>query len=122
MSYGQELILDLKDCDVSKFNRSNLKLFFKELCRLIGMTRARCYFWDYEGDEKAKRDAPAHLAGTTAIQFITTSDIRIHTLDKLGAIYLNIFSCGEFDTKLAKRFTIAFFSGVEQSSQVINRG
>jgi len=121
-SYGKELILDLKDCDISKFDRPNLKKFFKELCKLIGMKRSRCYFWDYEGDEEAKNEAPAHLAGTTAVQFIRTSDIRIHTLDKLRTIYLNVFSCAEFDTVIAETFIKNFFNGVVTKSKVESRG
>ena len=122
MAYGKELILDLEQCDVSKFTRESLREFFKRLCKLIGMKRSRLYFWDYEGDDKGRQEAPAHLAGITAVQFIQTSDIRIHTLDKLGTIYVNIFSCGELDTDLATKFTSDFFSGVVKSSQVVNRG
>lgn len=121
-SYGKELIVDLKNCDISKFDRANLKKFFKELCNLIGMKRARLYFWDYDGDKQAKNEAPAHLAGTTAVQFIQTSDIRIHTLDKLGTIYLNIFSCAEFDSLIAVKFVRDFFQGTITKSKTESRG
>jgi S-adenosylmethionine/arginine decarboxylase-like enzyme len=52
-----------------------------------------------------------HLKGTSAIQFITTSNITIHTLDLLGAVYLNIFSCKEFEAEVVKEFSENWFKG-----------
>ncbi len=30
--YGQELIIDMKECDLSKFNRKSLEGYFKQSC------------------------------------------------------------------------------------------
>ena len=43
--------------------------------------------------------------GTSAVQFILTSTIVIHTLDLMNAVYVNVFSCKEFDTEKAAAFT-----------------
>jgi len=107
-AYGMELVMDLHDCDHTRFTRAELTRFFEELCDLLDMKRGPLYFWDYEG-ERAKARAPSHLKGTTAIQFIYTSNITIHTLDDLRRVYLNIFSCREFQTGDAVAFSNEFF-------------
>ena len=89
-NYGVELILDLHQCE-TPFSQQTIRRFMEELCNLIHMERADLHFWDYETVEE-KDAAPPHLAGTSAVQFITTSNVTIHTLDKLRAVYLNIFT------------------------------
>ena len=109
--FGEELILDIKHCDISKFNRASLTKFFVQLCDLIDMDREDLHFWDYDGDDEGYEAAPVHLRGTSAIQFIKTSNITVHTLDVLKTIYLNIFSCKPFNKDTVKEFTEAFFDG-----------
>ncbi len=107
--YGYELILDLHGCDVSKFNRTSLDNYFEKLCKAIDMKRADLHFWDYKGVPVEERPKEAHLLGTSAVQFITTSNIVIHTLDVLKAVYVNIFSCKPFDEKKAEEITKEWF-------------
>jgi len=123
MAYGKELILDMYDCDITKFNRIDIKKWLNELCVLIDMNQVDLYFWDYEGVEPSKipYDQP-HLVGTSAVQFITTSDIVVHTLDMLKECYINIFSCKEFDAEIATEFTKNYFEAKEISTKVLIRG
>ena len=95
-TYGKELIIDIHDCDTANFTRKGLDKFFKELCRKIDMQMGERFFWDYEGEPEEYKKAPAHLKGISAVQFIMTSNITIHTLDELQRVYLNIFSCKDF--------------------------
>lgn len=110
-AYGKELIIDIKDCSIPVFTREIITIFMKELCDLLSMTRADLHFWDYEDDEEARANAAPHLAGISAVQFITTSNITIHTLDKLNAIYLNIFTCGDLDKNKVEDFCKHFWDG-----------
>ncbi len=119
--YGYELILDLHGCDVSKFNRTSLDNYFEKLCKAIDMKRADLHFWDYEGVPVEERPKEAHLLGTSAVQFITTSNIVIHTLDLLEAVYVNIFSCKEFDEKAAEKITKEWFGANGCRSHFIER-
>ena len=123
MAYGKELILDLYSCDISKFNRKSIKEWLEKLCVLIGMNREDLHFWDYEGipEEEIPYDQP-HLVGTSAVQFITTSDIVIHTVDMMKECYINIFSCREFDAQKAMDFTKDWFEAVSMNQQIIIRG
>jgi len=120
-NYGKELVLDLHNCDPKKFNRSTLRRYFRELCDLINMQRCKLVWWDDYGLPKKKRQTEPHLKGTSAVQFIMTSNVTIHTLDLLERVYLNIFSCKEFDAGVAAKFSAKFFRGTIVRATVINR-
>jgi len=95
-SYGKELILDLHNCDPKMFKRKAIKKYLIELCKLIKMNRCKLYWWDDYGLPKNERQTEPHLKGTSAVQFILTSNIVIHTLDLMGNVYINVFSCKDF--------------------------
>jgi len=110
-NYGKEVILDLHNCDVKKFNRKDIEEFFIEICDLIDMQRCALHWWDDVGVPKERQETEPHLKGTSAVQFISTSDIVIHTLDLLENVYLNIFSCKDFDSNIVKDFAQKYFDG-----------
>lgn len=116
MSYGKELILDLHECDVFMFNRERIEGYFVGLCELIDMEREDLFWWDDVGLPQVECQTDPQLKGTSAIQFILTSNVTIHTLDLLGNVYVNIFSCKEFDAGAAARFTASYFGG-----KIVNR-
>ena len=120
-NYGKELILDLHKCNPKKFNRRALAKFFRELCDLIDMERCELFWWDDYGLPPEERQTEPHLKGTSAVQFIMTSNITIHTLDIMGNVYLNIFSCKDFDAKKATNFCRKFFEGKAVKATVIDR-
>ena len=107
--YGYELILDMHGCDVSKFNRDSLEMYFEKLCKAIDMKRAELHFWDDVGLPPEKHQTQPHTKGTSAVQFILTSSIVVHTLEILEAAYVNIFSCKWFDEKKAEEITNEWF-------------
>lgn len=119
--YGYELIMDLHDCDASKFIRKDLKKFFIELCELIKMQRCELHFWDDVGVPVEEQQTSPHTKGTSAVQFILTSSIVIHTLDLMGAVYINIFSCNYFSEKVALEFTKKWFASNDCTSHFIKR-
>ena len=119
--YGKELILDLHECDPDTFTRKSIENYFKKLCNLIDMERCEMYWWDDYDTPPNKRQTEPHLKGTSAIQFILTSNITIHTLDLMGNVYLNIFSCKEFDPDVAEKFSKEWFKGKVVNSQVVDR-
>lgn len=119
--YGIELILDLHECDTSRFTRTELDRFFEELCVLIDMERCDLHFWDDEGVPESERQTDPKTTGTTAVQFILTSSIVVHTLSLMKAVYVNIFSCKEFDTNAAARFVAEWFRAAEWTVNVVTR-
>lgn len=119
--YGVELILDLHGCDVATFTRPSITRYFEQLCELIDMKRETLVFWDdLDVPEEDKQTSP-HTQGTSAVQFILTSSIVIHTLDQLRAVYINMFSCKEFDPKLAEQFTVEWFAASDCTARYIER-
>lgn len=120
-NYGKELIIDLHECDSSTFTRKSIKRYFVELCRQIDMKRSKLTWWDDYNVPLEERQTEPHLKGTSAVQFIMTSNVVIHTLDLMGNVYINIFSCKPFDTEIARKFTSAWFKGKIVSSHEIDR-
>ncbi len=119
--YGYELVLDLHDCNPEKFNRADIGGYFTELCRRISMEKCEVHFWDDVGVPPQDRQTLPHTKGTSAVCFILTSSIVIHTLDELHAVYVNIFSCKEFDPVLAAKFTEEWFQANSCNHTFIDR-
>ena len=107
--YGFELILDLHGCSPETFTRDHLDLYFTRLCALIDMEKCEVHFWDDVGVPPEERQTSPHTKGTSAVCFILTSSIVVHTLDDLKAVYVNVFSCKEFDPAEATKFTEKWF-------------
>ncbi len=120
-AYGQELILDLHGCDSGKFTRACLEEYFTKLCSLIEMERCDLHFWDDIGVSEDEKQTDPKTKGTSAVQFILTSTIVIHTLDLMKAAYVNIFSCKEFDTDGAAKFTAKWFGSTNWTANVVVR-
>ena len=114
-NYGLEMIIDLKGCDLTDLNRVKLKRFFIELCDLIKMKRhGNPVFWEDTSNIP-------HLRGVSGFQFIETSNVVCHPLPMLNAVYLNIFSCKEFNTKDALKFCKTFWGSTSDTHSVIVR-
>ena len=120
-TYGQELLLDLHDCDARRFTRAAIEQFLEELCELIDMERCDLHFWDDVGVPEDERQTHPKTKGTSAVQFILTSTIVIHTLDMMKAAYVNIFSCKDFDTDEAAKFTAKWFGSTDWTANVVTR-
>ena len=120
--YGKELILDLHECNKRTFTRRAIKAYLIGLCdNIIDMERADLHWWDYTGEPLEYANAPPHLKGVSCVQFITTSTIVVHTLDELGTVMVNIFSCKDFDAEAAAAFTGQHFNGLIVTQEVIQR-
>lgn len=121
-SYGKELILDLVECDPGTFTRPQIERFFIELCEEIHMERHDLFWWDDEGLPPEECQTEPHLKGISAVQFIMTSSITIHTLEILRTVMLNVFSCKDFDEDLVAVFARDWFSGQVGRCTVVMRG
>ena len=121
MAYGYELILDLHGCDPGTFTRESIDGYFEAICEAIDMVKCERYWWDDVGVPPAEQQRLPHTKGTSAVQFILTSSIVIHTLDLMGAVYVNIFSCKEFDPRVAGELTCEWFSAATWTDRMIER-
>ena len=119
--YGYELILDLHNCDSTLFYRGSITNFFQQLCHDINMEACDLHFWDDLHTPEDEKQTEPHTKGTSAVQFILTSSIVIHTLDDLGKVFINVFSCKEFDHDVVKELSTRWFSGTCVSQRFIKR-
>ena len=119
--YGFELLLDLHGCNPAKVNRADIDGYFTELCRRISMEKAETHFWDDVGVSIEERQTSPQTKGTSAVCFILTSTIVVHTLDILEAVYVNIFSCKAFDPEIAAKFTENWFQAGSSNSTFVPR-
>ncbi len=119
--YGFELIMDLHGCDVATFTRTSLRDYFAEVCKAIEMERCELHFWDDVGVPAEQQQTAPHAKGTSAVQFILTSSIVIHTLDLLKAVYVNIFSCKPYDRDVAEKLTKEWFRAKDCRATFIER-
>ena len=122
MNYGKELIIDMHQVkNTHLFNRTDLEKFMIQLCKILKMNREDLHFWDELYTPEEEKYTEEHLVGTSAVQFITTSNITIHTLDIMKRVYLNIFSCKNFNSIKARKFCKNWFNGSIVNYKVINR-
>ncbi|HEC65951.1 MAG TPA: hypothetical protein ENI23_11720 [bacterium] len=121
IDYGKELIIDLCNCNPTQFTRKNIRNYFKHVCDLVDMERCKLCWWDDLYTSEEEKETEPHLVGTSAVQFIKTSNITIHTLEKLRRVYLNIFSCKDFDAKVVLLFSKEWFEGEIAHTEKVRR-
>ena len=120
--YGMEAVFDLVDCDPGRFTRVNIEAFFHELCDAIDMEMCEVHFWDDVGLPEAECQTHPDTKGTSAVCFILTSSITVHALDLRREVFVNIFSCKEFDPMVALGVTVNYFGGIVTDKTIIERG
>lgn len=96
--WGKSTSIDLYCCNPHKIrNKSYIKRFTKELCELIKMKRfGLTKVVHFGSDEK--------VAGFSMFQLIETSNISAHFCNATDTVYLDIFSCGEYDEDIVSKF------------------
>ena len=93
--WGYELILDCAGCHVPSIqSKDNVYNFLKHLVRVIDMEPIGEPRIEYTAAEFPDK------AGFTAVQIIVTSSIVMHFIDSTGELYMNLFSCKEFDNDI----------------------
>lgn len=122
-SYGYELIIDLKECDPKTFTRDSLINFFLILCRATEMEMCDIHFWDDMQELPEDKQTNPKTVGTTAVCFILTSNITVHTLTLRKEVFINFFSCKHFDSMKAQDIITKWFRGkLNNESVVMLRG
>jgi len=113
--FGKELIIDLHKCNTGLFNELDIDHYINVLCGVIDMERmGPLNYWYYDGERE-------HLKGISVSQFIRTSSIVLHACNGPATLYVNVFSCKDFDEQKATKFTEDYFEGVVVSFGVIDR-
>ncbi len=120
--YGEEVIVDMYGCHKRNFNRKNITAFCDEMSNVLGMTPCTLHFWDDVGVPEEERQTDPKKTGTSAVQFWLESNLTIHTLDLMGCVYINAFTCKTgMDEKLVSDVCLKYFGGRIAQLKTIER-
>ena len=103
MTFGFHLLLDCSNCDRKLIgSKENIYNFVKTLVEMIDMVAVGEPIIEMlcVGDPKV---------GYSLMQLISTSNITGHFMDISGEAYIDVFSCREFDIKIAERVVRQYF-------------
>lgn len=118
--YGRELILGAAECNVKAFTYYPIWNFVRKLCDdVLGVERLDFVYRESEPGDSTEGNPKTH--GVTAIQILVTSNVTLHVLDLTGQLFLNVFSCGDYETEAVKRLVDVCFGGRLIAEQVIER-
>jgi S-adenosylmethionine/arginine decarboxylase-like enzyme len=119
-AYGQEYILDIHEVDPEKFEAKFIKTLLADLCDEIKMSKGPSFVWGTDSDMDELKDIKAD--GISCCQFLHSSSIVGHFLDKLQQVHLNIFSCNNFSTEDAKAFILKRLGGkIAQEKSLVRK-
>jgi S-adenosylmethionine/arginine decarboxylase-like enzyme len=121
-TYGKELILDLRDCDPGRMTRQAIRIFMRSACAKMQVEACDLHFWDDEGVAPEECQTDPKRKGVSAVQFLLTSSIVLHALELRREVYLNLFSCENFDDRVLADLALRFFGGRIIWRHVIHRG
>ena len=114
--FGKHLILDCKKCKKGKIkDLENIKKFINELLKITKMKK-----W---GDLIVQNlnYGPKHLHGYSIVQLIHTSSIVCHFCNNTGDLYVDFFSCKNFDNIKIINFLNKYFETKKIKTQSIQR-
>ena len=114
--WGYHLQIEAKACDPDLVtNPDYIEKWVKDLVKQIKMV-------PYGEPQIVHfgKDEPM-LAGWTAIQLIETSNIIAHFCDMTGDLYLDVFSCKEYDYSIPEEHLKRWFNPVKIKSFARNR-
>ena len=115
--WGHHLVLDLSGCPNNLISsKENIVTWVKELVEKIGMKA--------HGEPLLEHFAThSHdAAGYTMLQLIETSNISAHFAENIGQVYIDIFSCKEFDAEIAVDVCSQYFSPKQINKTPLVRG
>jgi S-adenosylmethionine/arginine decarboxylase-like enzyme len=114
--FGKELLLNLIDCDPKVLrSKQQIARFAKEICKVIGM---KPYGKPFVARFGLGKD---FTAGYSMVQLIETSAISGHFSELWNRVYLDIFSCKDYDEKKAVNFAKKYFKAERVKARLVWR-
>jgi S-adenosylmethionine decarboxylase len=102
--WGMLAAIDLHGCERSRLeDPGTLRRFVPSLIDAIGMRAHGPLMLDRFGD--------GELEGWSAMQFIETSSVTVHTDEVCDRCFVDVFSCRPFDSSAAAAVSVAHFGG-----------
>lgn len=112
--WGYHLMLDCSFCDPYAIrDRDVIYAFTKQLVKEINMVAY--------GEPQIVKFGTGNKAGYTLVQLIETSNICAHFVDEDNTMYLDVFSCKEFDPDVVENIVKSYFEAVKIRRNFITR-
>lgn len=111
--WGKSISIDLFDCDISLFQPEPIKEYVQKVISVIDMVAHGPCYVDKFGE--------GELVGYSAMQFIETSSITVHTDEPGKRCFVDIFSCKDFDEKEAEEFSKTYWKAERSRSATLLR-
>lgn len=116
-AFGPHLIIDAGGCDRAKLvDQTYLYRLLNELPGKIGMTKMtlpHVVEW---------LDKWAETPGFSGFVMLAESHISLHTFPDSDYVFLDIFSCRDFDVESAKKMLIEAFGAKKVTVNLVQRG
>lgn len=115
MPWGYHYHYDVSGCNKDKVtDKEHVRKFLASLVESIGMTPMGEPLIEHIQQEGTD-------AGITAVQVITQSSITAHFIDETGDLYLDVFSCKEFDVNNVKAIVKIYFNPTKCAEYFLTR-
>ena len=111
--YGKHVIHHSIGCNDNILDEDKIAEFIIELCDGIDMVRY--------GDPFVARFGKGIEIGISAVQLIETSAITIHTNDGARELYLDVFSCKDYDPDIVSYMVHKHFDPESQEQEALYR-
>lgn len=112
--WGYHLIVNASACEKSAITNSmTVASFARRLVKAIDMVAY--------GDPQIVNFGEGDKEGYTLVQLIETSNICAHFCNVSGDVYLDIFSCKQFDPNVAIEVFRQFFTPTKVQSMMMTR-
>lgn len=121
--FGRSYLLDMYNCRLGSADDLELIYrFLEELVVLIKMTPTIPPFVIHGPRDKNLIEVFPDKAGVSGAIFLIESGIMIHSVEPKRFITLDIYTCGELDTEIAKEFARKTFEFEDCEEHFIERG
>ena len=113
-TWGKHLILDAAICKPYTIRSSDLiTMFAKDLVKSIDMVAY--------GEPQVVMFGSGNKKGYTLIQLIETSNIAAHFVEENNSMYLDVFSCKDFDPLIVEEKVKWYFGAKRFRSKLMLR-
>ena len=114
MSWGYHLILDSSRCIPRAIrNKELIGIFAKELVKKIDMVPF--------GEPQIQHFGSGNKAGYTLVQLIETSNIVAHFVEETDDMYLDVFSCKQFNLNDVEIMVQKYFNPIHTNRHYLIR-
>ncbi len=117
MPWGKHFLIDMEGCNEDSIsNKSHIEKFSYELVSIIKMKAYGKPIIEYFANDSVE------TAGYSLVQLIETSNITAHFAENSRQVFIDIFSCKDFEESKALHVCNNFFSPKKTFTKIINRG